>query len=454
MISLKRVGLVARRDFLVTVSNKGFLFGVLIMPLIMGLVISLLPKLMSSSGPQVSVEVALIDGSAAVGEVLRQELDTRQLQAAQAARNARVAEALGPAGDRAAAAVEAAQPQIPQFSLTVLPGEESLDDRKVWTVENLPGKYDRRALVVIPTTALAPRGGLEDDAYKLFAPRNLPQEAESMLHGAVRQALVTARLEATGVDPALVRDATRVAQSSTVVLGAGGKQEGAQGLNRALPFIMGLLLFMGVMMGGQSLMTSTVEEKSSRVVEVLLAAVSPLELMWGKLLGQLGVGLVAMGVYVALGVLALLQFAMIGLIDPKLIVFLFLFFLMAYLVYGAMMQTIGAAVNQMADAQSLMGPVMMLLMIPYILNIFIGGKPDALFSVVLSFLPPVNAFAMMARLASSSPPPVWQVLLSLAGSLVAAVATVWFAAKVFRVGLLMHGKPPSFGTLVKWARMS
>jgi ABC-2 type transport system permease protein len=65
----------------------------------------------------------------------------------------------------------------------------------------------------------------------------------------------------------------------------------------------------------------------------------------------------------------------------------------------------------------------------------------------------VNAFLMMARLASSSPPPVWQVLLSLLASLVAAVGTVWFASKVFRVGLLMHGKPPSFGTLVRWARM-
>ena len=75
--------------------------------------------------------------------------------------------------------------------------------------------------------------------------------------------------------------------------------------------------------------------------------------------------------------LALLQFAMIGLIDPLLIVYLFLFFLMAYLVYGALMQTIGAAVNQMADAQSLLGPVMMLLVIPYVLHVFVGGQPDA-----------------------------------------------------------------------------
>ena len=134
--------------------------------------------------------------------------------------------------------------------------------------------------------------------------------------------------------------------------------------------------------------------------------------------------------------------------------YLFLFFLTAYLVYGAIMQTIGAAVSQIADAQSLMGPVMLLLVIPYILSFIVGQRPDAPFTVIASFIPPVNSFMMLARLASSSPPPVWQVLVSLGLSVAAAMVTVWFAAKVFRVGLLMHGKPPSLITLVKWARMS
>jgi ABC-2 type transport system permease protein len=174
--------------------------------------------------------------------------------------------------------------------------------------------------------------------------------------------------------------------------------------------------------------------------------------MWGKLLGQLGVGLVSMGVYVALGVMALLQFAMFGLIDPLLIVYLFLFFLTAYLVYGAMMQTIGAAVSQIADAQSLMGPVMMLLVAPYLLAPMVSRAPNAPVAVVASFVPPVNAFVMMTRLASPAPPPVWHVLVSMMLGCGAAIGCLWFAAKVFKVGLLMHGKPPSFATLIRWAR--
>ena len=140
---------------------------------------------------------------------------------------------------------------------------------------------------------------------------------------------------------------------------------------------MGILMFIGVMMGGQTLMTSTIEEKSSRVVEVLLAAVSPLELMWGKLIGQLGVGLLVLAIYIGVCMLALFQFALIGLLDPVLIVWLFAFFLVTYLVFGALMLAIGAAVSQMADAQSLLGPVMLLLMTPYILSPIIGQAPNS-----------------------------------------------------------------------------
>jgi ABC-2 type transport system permease protein len=95
---------------------------------------------------------------------------------------------------------------------------------------------------------------------------------------------------------------------------------------------------------------------------------------------------------------------------------------------------------------------MMLLVLPYVLSPMIGRAPNSTFSVVMSFLPPFNTFVMMSRLASDSPPPAWQVWLTVAIGLGAAYATVWFAAKVFKIGLLMHGKPPNFATLVRWAR--
>jgi ABC-2 type transport system permease protein len=248
--------------------------------------------------------------------------------------------------------------------------------------------------------------------------------------------------------------AQRVARKPAVIVGEKGEQNAQRSFNRILPFVMGALLFISVMLCGQTLMTSLIEEKSSRVVEVLLSAVSPLELMWGKLLAQLAVGLLVMLVYIGLGVLMLLQFALFGLLDPMLILYVIVFFLLAYLVFGALMMAIGAAVNQVADAQSLMGPVVMLMLVPYALSPMVGRNPDAPLSVVMSLLPPVNSFVMMVRLASDSPPPLWQVLLSIGIGMAGAAVAVWFAAKIFRIGLLMHGKPPNFATLLRWARQA
>jgi ABC-2 type transport system permease protein len=449
---LQRIRLVAAREFLVTVSSKGFLFGVLVMPLIIVALIALIPKLLNQRGAHVQVEVALIDHSASLSATLRTELAPAAIAARREAGRRDAVEQVAPGAGDIANPLDAGR--IPAYSIKNLPADATVESQKTWLIAEDLGKQQRRALVMVPANAVVRAGQARYGTYELYAPRNLPEDAEQFLHGALRQVLITERLRVTGFDAEVVKAATTIPRTRTILVSADGKQQGAQNLNRALPFIMGILLFMGVMMGGQALMTSTVEEKSSRVVEVLLAAVSPLELMWGKLIGQLGVGLVTLGVFVALGALALLQFSMLGLLDPLLIVHLAVFFLITYLMFGALMLAIGAAVNQMADAQSLMGPVMVVMMVPYMLTPFIGRTPDSVLAVATSFIPPVNGFAMLARLASSSPPPLWQVLLSMLTGLAGVFVAVWFAAKVFRVGLLMHGKPPSFRMLVKWARMS
>jgi ABC-2 type transport system permease protein len=453
MNMIGRIKLVATREFLVTVSSKGFLIGVLIMPLIMVALIAVVPKLLSQRGLQMSVEVAFIDQSAVLSAALATELSPAVIEANRDEGRREAEKQLGAAGKQVADAVLSAS--VPTFTVKNLPADATVEAQNAWLIDDKLDKRQRRALVLVHANAVVRAPG-EDEygGYEFYSPRNLPEDAEGILQGALRRVVIAERLRSAGFDPELVQEATKAPHVVKKLVSADGKQQGGQALNRMLPFIMGILLFMGVMIGGQALMTSTVEEKSSRVVEVLLAAVSPLELMWGKLLGQLGVGLVTMAVYVGLGLMALLQFAMIGLIDPMLVVWLIVFFLITYLVFGALMLSVGAAVNQIADAQSLMGPIMILMIVPYMLTPIIGRTPDSVIAVVSSFVPPVNSFAMLARLASSSPPPLWQVLLSVLTGLAGACIAVWFAAKVFRVGLLMHGKPPSFATMIKWARMS
>ncbi|MET0291434.1 MAG: ABC transporter permease [Steroidobacteraceae bacterium] len=441
---IQRIVLVAKREILTTVVRKGFLIGLLVMPVLIFALVTTLPRLMMARTPLVQGEVLIVDNSGAAAEALRGTLDP---EAISQRRNDVRRRAASPTPAVFGGSRGPVAPPPPRLTLQLEPSSAELAALKAKLGAQV------LALVVVDTDAVVAGDG-EFGSYQLFVSSRLDEGTENTLHESLRLALVGARLRGAGLDPLAIERAMRVARPDAMLVSGDGEEPARRGFNRALPFVMGLLLFMGVMTGGQTLMTSTIEEKSSRVVEVLLAAASPLELMWGKLIGQLGIGLLIMAVYLALGVFTLFQFAMFGLLDPSLILYLLLFFLLSYLVYGTLMLVIGAAVNQQAEAQSLMGPVMILLIVPYVLSPMIGQAPNSAVSVGLSFLPPMNTFAMLARLASSTPPPLWQVLLSIGIAVGTACLVVWFAAKVYRVGLLMQGKPPNFATLIRWARQA
>lgn len=460
---MRKIGYVASREFLATVANKRFLIGLLIVPAF-GLVATLVvPRIIDSPSPRVTGAVAVIDATGIVAPRLRTELDPATREARRAA-SRRASSEIPPELQSAVDAAEAARPAVssgPLLRLIELPADADIDREKAWLIEGEGGSEGEgpteRHLAVIrihPDAVAKGEGERDFGSYDLFVSRRLDDNTEGVISEALRQSLIDARLEASSLDRETVESTMRVVEPPSIIVGADGEQESQRELTQALPFIMGVLLFMMIMIGGQSLMTSTIEEKSSRVVEVLLSAVSPFELMAGKLLGQLGVVLVMMSLYVGIGILALYQFALLGLLDPMLIVYLVLFFLISFLVYGALMAAIGAAVDQIADAQSLLTPVMLTLLIPYMLSPMIGRTPNSTFSVAASFVPPINTLVMLSRLASDSPPPAWQVFLSMLVGLLAAIGAVWFAAKIFKIGLLMHGKAPNFATLARWARMA
>ena len=246
----------------------------------------------------------------------------------------------------------------------------------------------------------------------------------------------------------------QVARPTSVTVSKGNERLTVGAFNRVLPFaFVGLLLF-SVLMGGQGLVTSTVEEKSSRVIEVLLSAVSPFELLAGKILGQMWVSLVVLGLYIGLAFMLLVSFALFGMLDLSLVFYLMVFFVITYLTIGSAMAAVGSAVNDMREAQSMMMPLILVMMVPWMLAAPIAREPNSAFSTAISFIPPVNTFAMLLRLTSFAPPPVWQVWLTITIGLASVAASVWCASKVFTIGLLMHGKPPDLKTLIRWIRQA
>ncbi len=467
---MKKIRYVAGREFMATVTTKGFVFGILVAPLAIGIVIFFLPRYMTKAPPKVEGQVVVIDPTGAVADGVAAYL-TPERFAERRAKTTRDIEEATPAALRsqtsAAPGAQAAVKQsidtalgsVPRLQVVGLPSGSDQEAAKAPLKLPLPDRGaaadTRLAVIVVDADAVRPADGKQRyGTYELFVRDKLDDRLVEEFHAAMREAIVASRLQVAGFDAARIKILTSVPRPDSRTVTAEGERTTNRELNMILPAAFMILLLVSVMTSGQYLLTSTVEEKSNRVVEVLLSAVSPMELMTGKILGQMAVGLLVLVLYAGLGLLALVSFATLGLIDPVLLVFLLIFFVLAFFMFASMMAAIGSAVNEMREAQSLMTPIMMILMIPWLLWMPISREPNSLLAIGLSFVPPFSSFVMLLRMTSVSPPPMWQAWLSIAVGAAGVYAALWFAAKVFKVGLLMYGKPPTFGTLVKWARMS
>ncbi len=458
-ISMKRIGLVAGREFMAAVMNKGFVIGLLLMPALIALMVAVLPRLMNGRVQAVRGEVAVIDPTGQIAGPLRAALAPEAI-AARRLEGAKRALENTPAVVRDAATSSPAMERMvgaaPELTILERPATADLQQEKQWltTPPAADGLRHLALIVIRPDAVVAAGGRTEYGGYELFVPENLDERIETELYDAVRESLVSARIRAHDLDRGQVEAVMRVRRAASVTVAAGTERRTNVAFNRSLPFVFAGLLVFGVMIGGQTLLTQTVEEKSNRVIEVLLSAVSPIELMAGKILGQMAVSMLVLALYIGMGLFMLMSFAMIGLLDPLLVLYLVVFFVISYFLFAAVFSAVGAAVNEMREAQSLMTPVMLALMAPWMFAPVIGREPNSTFAIALSFIPPVNTFAMMIRLASATPPPLWQVLVTMVIGLAAACGVTWMAAKVFKVGLLMHGKAPNMGTLIRWAKQA
>jgi ABC-type Na+ efflux pump permease subunit len=237
--------------------------------------------------------------------------------------------------------------------------------------------------------------------------------------------------EATGE----IRDAARSSRETAILV----------------PLIIMMMMFAVVIMSAQPLMQSVLEEKMQRIAEVLLGSVSPFQLMMGKLLGTVGVSFTVVGVYVIGGVVAADRTGARDFVPYEIIPWVFAFQVGAVFMYGAVFSAIGAACNDLKEAQSLMTPVMVLLMMPMFVMINIIREPLSGFATGLSLFPMFTPLLMLMRQSSPTAIPEWQPWAGLAGVALFTVLCVWAAGRIFRIGLLMQGKPPRIQDLVRWA---
>ena len=165
--------------------------------------------------------------------------------------------------------------------------------------------------------------------------------------------------------------------------------------------------------------------------------------------------LVILVTYGGLAIAGLAAFAMADLISVSLLLWCGLYFLIAYFTIASLMAAVGSAVNDLREAQSLMGPVMLVLIVPMLLWMPIGENPNGMLATITSMLPPVLPFAMVMRLgAATEPIPTWQLLAGAAIGIASVIFFVWAASRIFRVGVLMQGKAPTPLELLRWIRQA
>ncbi|WP_103665746.1 ABC transporter permease [Gracilimonas amylolytica] len=247
----------------------------------------------------------------------------------------------------------------------------------------------------------------------------------------------------------------------------------------ALGFVLGLLIFFGIFFYGALLMRSVIEEKTNRVLEVIASSVKPIELMFGKLFGVLSIALTQFGIwilfYTGLSIAAAPIAAMIVdaqmdslpeeaaseafdpamldnlVIEPAIFIYFLLFFFLGFLIYSALFAAIGAAVDNEQDTQQFMPIVGLPIFIAYFLNTKVMQAPDSSLSIFVSIFPLTSPINMISRIASTSVP-AWQIIVSILLMILTFFGIMWLAARIYRVGILMYGKKPSFKDLAKWIR--
>lgn len=284
------------------------------------------------------------------------------------------------------------------------------------------------------------------------------REVESIYSEALRNE----KLKAKGVDPNILHDIDELAELETVKISEGGESKDSGGTFMA-GYLTGFLMYMGLLIYGSMILRSVVEEKSTRVIEVMVSSVKPYDLLVGKVLGISAAAVLQMSVWAIM--MALLATVGVNMaqkmsgseipihIPPELFVYFVVFYVLGFLIYATLFAALGATADQESDVQQASLPITMLVVIPILLMTSVIQAPSSSMSTILSMVPFFAPILMMGRIFSETPP-FWQIALSMAIMIATFFGVLWVAARIYRTGILMYGKRFSPKEIVKWIKYS
>jgi len=421
---MDKVLVIIRREYLTRVRSKGFIIGTILSPLLMVSVI-LVPLLLAMrGGGRADFRLVVLEQTGDAALITRVD----QLLNADNAKSDRY---------------------IVRYE--VVPANEPIESR-------FPSLNDEVRDGKIAGFIVLPRDVLNREKIAFHAKNVSDFGNTHRLENALNTAITERRFGLAGISAEEVKKLSREVDIETV--NQQGESEGGQTFFLAYALLM--VLYITILVYGIAVLRGVIEEKQSRIVEVLLSSVRPFQLMLGKLVG---IGLVGLTQYLVWALSAIVVSSVaaayaVGLTSFKLpriswsLMFFFItYFLLGYFLFATLYAMVGAIVSNEEDGQQMQMPVTLLMVIPMVFSSAILRSPNSSLSVALSLVPFFTPVLMFMRICLQQPP-IWQIALSIASMVACILGAIWIASKIYRVGILMYGKRPTLPEIARWLKYS
>jgi len=446
---MHKIVTIAKRDYVATVRTKAFVFGLVVAPMLFGGG-SIAMTFFKGQPDLKDRHVAIIDHTGVVAGAL-----------VSAAREK---------NDRELFDKKTHQQIAPRYVFEVIAPAANSQDQLL----ALSGRVRHKQLVAfleIGKDALRPPKPVDDSAegtsektgpdarVSYYTNAGGIDEMRTWLNGPINDGVRLARLAQLGIDISRHKGLSASVpieglslverDEKTGEVHAARKRSELEGF--FVPFAVAMILAMIVMVGSAPMLQNVTQDKSQRIVETLLGAATPFELMTGKVVGSVGVSVTSSILYVLAGTFAVNALGVAGLLPLSIIPWFYVYLLADVVMLCAFAAALGACCSTPQDAQNLAIVLLMPCLIPMFMLVTVLRQPNGMLATVMSLVPPFTPILMLLRQAMPNGVPAWQPWVGLAGVLVFAAATVWAASRIFRVAILMQGKPPRLAEMVRWA---
>ncbi|MGE0128576.1 MAG: ABC transporter permease [Blastocatellales bacterium] len=413
---------IIKREYVTRVRSKGFIIGTILSPLFMSSFI-LVPFFLGRSAAPDKYQIAVLDQSG--DDFLYESLGR----------------ALAPT-----------KPRQPHYDLwrEQVNSQEELEARQQVLSRRIAEKHLDGYLIL-------PREALRQGEIKFYAKNASSFSNRARLEDAVNKAISERRIAQEGLNAERIRELTKGVELK--VVNERGESERGRVM---LAFTLVMFIYITVLIYGVTVMRGVMEEKQSRIIEVLLASVRPFDLMLGKIIGIGLVGLTQYVIWAIFGVAisaisAGAAFAVSGFNMPKisvsLMIFFIVYYLLGYFLYATLYAMVGAMVSSEDDGQQVQWPISMTFAISLVVSTLAMENPNSVAVTILSLIPFFGPSLMFLRIALGAAP-VWQIAASIGLLVGTIIAITWVTARIYRVGVLMYGKRPTLPELVRWLRYS